>query len=203
MAARRHVTNKLRTAYQKASKTDRGRILDEVVATTGMGRLTARRPLTGPQLPTPAGRWRPRPVVRDRANDRRDRIDEPGYDRPVPCPGPASDAGARDPHDHTRPGVAAQLDPPLQNRGHPGLLRKEVAVVSCVNHQPHRLVLELRGILPTTTCHPEHPLLEGVHQTGARPEEPLWVATRDLLIPTGVALKQSQGGPQCKSIPMI
>lgn len=55
MAARRHVTNKLRTAYRQASKTDRGRILDEVVATTGMGRSSARRMLTGPALPDPAG----------------------------------------------------------------------------------------------------------------------------------------------------
>lgn len=54
MAARRHVTNKLRTAYVKASKSDRGRILDEVMATTGMGRSTARRMLTGPVLPDPA-----------------------------------------------------------------------------------------------------------------------------------------------------
>lgn len=54
MAARRHVTNKLRTAYQRASKTDRGRILDEVMGTTGMGRSTARRMLTGPLLPDPA-----------------------------------------------------------------------------------------------------------------------------------------------------
>jgi len=53
MAARRHVTNKLRTAYQKASKIDRGKILDKVVTTTGMGRSTARRMLTGPPLPNP------------------------------------------------------------------------------------------------------------------------------------------------------
>ncbi|UVI36429.1 DDE-type integrase/transposase/recombinase [Brevibacterium spongiae] len=53
MTARRHVTNKLHTAYRKASKTDRGRILDEVIATTGMGRSTARRMLTGPVLPNP------------------------------------------------------------------------------------------------------------------------------------------------------
>lgn len=33
---------------------DRGRILDEVMATTGMGRSTARRALTGPVLPDPA-----------------------------------------------------------------------------------------------------------------------------------------------------
>ena len=55
MAARRHVTNKLRSAYARASKSDRGRILDEVIATTGMGRSTARRMLTGPLLPDPAG----------------------------------------------------------------------------------------------------------------------------------------------------
>lgn len=54
MAARRHVTNKLRSAYAKASKMDRGRILYEVMATTGMGRSTARRALTGPVLPGPA-----------------------------------------------------------------------------------------------------------------------------------------------------
>ena len=38
----------------RASKTDRGRILDEVMSTTGMGRSTARRMLTGPALPAPA-----------------------------------------------------------------------------------------------------------------------------------------------------
>lgn len=54
MAARRQVTNKLRSGYGRASKVDRGRILDEVVATTGMGRSTARRMLTGPPLPSPA-----------------------------------------------------------------------------------------------------------------------------------------------------
>lgn len=53
MAARRQVTNKLRTAYRKASKADRGIILDEVVATTGVGRSTARRMLTGPSLADP------------------------------------------------------------------------------------------------------------------------------------------------------
>lgn len=55
MAARRQVTNKLRVQYCKASKADKGRILDEVMATTGMGRSTARRMLTGPRLPEPAG----------------------------------------------------------------------------------------------------------------------------------------------------
>lgn len=54
MAARRQVTNKLRTQYHRASKADKSRILDRVVATTGMGRSTARRMLTGPSLPDPA-----------------------------------------------------------------------------------------------------------------------------------------------------
>ncbi len=54
MAARRQVTNKLRDAYRKALKADKARILDEVMATTGMGRSTARRMLTGPVLPDPA-----------------------------------------------------------------------------------------------------------------------------------------------------
>jgi len=54
MAARRQVTNKLRIQYRKASKADKTRILDRVVATTGMGRSTARRMLTGPRLPDPA-----------------------------------------------------------------------------------------------------------------------------------------------------
>jgi hypothetical protein len=54
MAARRQVTNKLRTLYRKASKAERGTILDRVVATTGMGRSTARRMLCGPKLPDPA-----------------------------------------------------------------------------------------------------------------------------------------------------
>ncbi len=54
MAARRQVTNKLRTAYHKASKPDKTRILDEVVNTTGLARSSARRLLTGPALPPPA-----------------------------------------------------------------------------------------------------------------------------------------------------
>ncbi len=53
MAARRQVTNKLRDAYRKGSKADRGRILDRVTETTGMGRSTARRLLSGPRLPDP------------------------------------------------------------------------------------------------------------------------------------------------------
>ncbi|WP_458040749.1 MULTISPECIES: integrase catalytic domain-containing protein [Bacteria] len=48
------MTNKLRDAYRKASKHDKARILDEVMSTTGMGRSTARRMLTGPVLPDPA-----------------------------------------------------------------------------------------------------------------------------------------------------
>jgi hypothetical protein len=54
MAARRQVANKLRTQYRKASKVDKGKILDRVVDTTGVGRSTARRMLTGPRLPDPA-----------------------------------------------------------------------------------------------------------------------------------------------------
>ena len=65
MAARRQVTNKLRGQYRKASKADKTKILDRVVATTGMGRSTARRMLTGPALADPASqvdgrRLRPR-----------------------------------------------------------------------------------------------------------------------------------------------
>jgi len=53
MAARRQVTNKLATAYARASKRDKAKILDEVMSTTGMARSTARRMLTGPALPHP------------------------------------------------------------------------------------------------------------------------------------------------------
>ena len=53
MTARRHVTNKLRTAYTRAAKSDKSKILDEVIATTGMGRSSARRMLTGGVLPDP------------------------------------------------------------------------------------------------------------------------------------------------------
>jgi hypothetical protein len=56
MAARRQVANKLRTPYWRASKADKSKILDRVVATTGMGRSTARRMLTGPRLADPAER---------------------------------------------------------------------------------------------------------------------------------------------------
>lgn len=54
MAARRQVTNKLRGQYRRASKMDKGLILDRVVETTGMGRSTARRMLSGPALADPA-----------------------------------------------------------------------------------------------------------------------------------------------------
>ncbi|MBS4728153.1 transposase family protein [Mycobacterium sp. SM1] len=65
MAARRQVTNKLRGQYRRACKADKTKILDRVVATTGMGRSTARRMLAGPPLPHPASqvdrrRLRPR-----------------------------------------------------------------------------------------------------------------------------------------------
>ncbi len=48
------VTNKLRGQYRKASKAGKSEILDRVVDTTGMGRSTARRMLTGPRLSDPA-----------------------------------------------------------------------------------------------------------------------------------------------------
>ena len=54
MVARRHVTNKLRTVYMSASKQDKTRILDEVMSTTGIGRSTARRMLSGQVLIEPA-----------------------------------------------------------------------------------------------------------------------------------------------------
>lgn len=54
LAARRQVTNKLRGAYRRASKGERGRILDQVMTTTGVGWSTAGRLLTGPELPDPA-----------------------------------------------------------------------------------------------------------------------------------------------------
>ena len=53
MAARRQVTNKLRDAYRKASKSEKGQILDRVMATTGLARSSARRYLTGPRMLAP------------------------------------------------------------------------------------------------------------------------------------------------------
>ena len=54
MAARRQVTNKLRSSYQRAGKTDKGRILDEVMAATGLARSSGSRLLSGGELPAPA-----------------------------------------------------------------------------------------------------------------------------------------------------
>ncbi|UJH70898.1 hypothetical protein [Ornithinimicrobium sp. INDO-MA30-4] len=48
MAARRQVTNKLWNVYRGAGKHDKARFLDEVMASTGMGRSTARWMVTGP-----------------------------------------------------------------------------------------------------------------------------------------------------------
>ncbi|MDR1214550.1 MAG: hypothetical protein LBK54_10795 [Propionibacteriaceae bacterium] len=79
MAARRQVTKRLRGAHAKASKKDKGRILDEVMDTTGLARSSARRLLTGPVPPDPAvrvDRRRPRPRGFD--DDAR-RLDEPPH----------------------------------------------------------------------------------------------------------------------------
>ena len=43
LSARRQVTNKLHDAYRKASKQDKGRILDKVMSTTDVARSTACR----------------------------------------------------------------------------------------------------------------------------------------------------------------
>jgi hypothetical protein len=53
MVARRHVTNKLHTVYGKVKKADKTRILNQVMAATGMGRSSARRMLIGGFLPNP------------------------------------------------------------------------------------------------------------------------------------------------------
>jgi hypothetical protein len=53
VSARRQVTNKIRDPYCKASERDKGRILDEIVSTTGVDRSTARRLVPGPKLPDP------------------------------------------------------------------------------------------------------------------------------------------------------
>ncbi len=54
LSALRQVANTLRDAYGKASKPDKGRILDEIQAATGVARSTERRLLSGPRLPDPA-----------------------------------------------------------------------------------------------------------------------------------------------------
>ncbi|PLS24100.1 Integrase core domain, partial [Bifidobacterium imperatoris] len=53
MATKRQVTLRFRDEYMKASKKDKGRILDEMCSVLGIGRSTARRRLTE------AGRGRP------------------------------------------------------------------------------------------------------------------------------------------------
>lgn len=53
MTARRQMTTRPCEAYRGGSKPDRGRVFDLVVETTGMGRSTARRLLSGPRLPNP------------------------------------------------------------------------------------------------------------------------------------------------------
>jgi hypothetical protein len=53
LAARRQVTNKLRNAYRRALKKERGRILDKVQDITGLARSSARWLLTAPALPAP------------------------------------------------------------------------------------------------------------------------------------------------------
>lgn len=56
MATRRQVANKLRPPDDKASKADKSKVLDQVLATNGMGRSTARRMLIGPRIADPAER---------------------------------------------------------------------------------------------------------------------------------------------------
>lgn len=46
MASRAEVTAKFAREYARASKTDNGRVLDQVVAVTGWSRVNARRRLT-------------------------------------------------------------------------------------------------------------------------------------------------------------
>ena len=86
MAARRQVANKLRTQYRKASKADKSEILDRVVTTTGMGRSTARRMLTGPRLLDPAEQVDGR-TLRPRAfsDDARDLLEHVWALMGMPC----------------------------------------------------------------------------------------------------------------------
>jgi hypothetical protein len=69
MSARREITNRLRAAYQRASKKDKGRILDQVVSATGLARVSARRLLTGPGLPAPSEQIDGRTVRKRRYSD--------------------------------------------------------------------------------------------------------------------------------------
>ena len=57
MSSRAEITSKYATAYAKATKTDKGRVLDEVVAVTSWSRDNARRRLTAAaKQPPGAGR---------------------------------------------------------------------------------------------------------------------------------------------------
>lgn len=68
MASRADVTNKYAKAYAKASKKDRGRMLDEVVSVTGWSRDNARRRLVAAATTPPgAGRAVATPVRKPRA----------------------------------------------------------------------------------------------------------------------------------------
>lgn len=60
MQSRAEVTNQYAKAYQKASKKDRGRILDQVVDVTGWSRDNARRLSQAAKASPGVGR-RPRP----------------------------------------------------------------------------------------------------------------------------------------------
>ena len=68
MASRADVTNKYAKAYAKASKKDRGRMLDEVVSVTGWSRDNARRRLVAAATAPPGpGRAVATPVRKPRA----------------------------------------------------------------------------------------------------------------------------------------
>lgn len=88
MASRRQVTNKLRAQYREASRADKSKILDQVVATTGMARSTARRMLTFPDIERPRI---PDPGVT------RPGIEEPDIARPGVEQAYIATAGARGP----------------------------------------------------------------------------------------------------------
>jgi hypothetical protein len=56
MTSRAEVTTKYARAYAKASKKDKGRVLDQVVEVTGWSRDNARRRLTAAANRPPGGR---------------------------------------------------------------------------------------------------------------------------------------------------
>lgn len=60
MAARAEITAKYARAYAKASKKDKGRLLDEVIAVTGWSRDNARRRLAKAAAPRPRASSKPR-----------------------------------------------------------------------------------------------------------------------------------------------